>query len=174
MTVALKPRIFAVAGIPGAGKTTFIQKQILAGVFPQDAFIHDCDAVMLNLAGYQEDLQRNGPEFAFSKWELPARRLAEEALVQAVEHRQDIIYDRSCALTSCLTFIESLVKESGYELFFYFLEIDVQRAVQRTQAREQETGRHIPLSIIEDRAKTLEQLLPVYRALAAESFVIKT
>jgi predicted ABC-type ATPase len=169
MTNLLPPRIFVVAGAPAAGKTTFIQQQIQAGVLPADAFMHDCDAVMQGLKGYQDDLRLHGSAFAFSKWELLARDVAEEALFQAVERRQDIIYDRSCALMSSFTFIENVVKEKNYHLFFYYLEINIEIALQRASVREKETGRHTPAGVIEDRIKALQELLPQYQALAVQT-----
>ncbi|WP_043873578.1 zeta toxin family protein [Legionella massiliensis] len=161
-----QPRVFAVAGAPAAGKTTFVQQQIQTGVFPSAAFIHDCDLTMQNLKGYQEDLQRHGSAFAFSKWEMPARYLAEEELAEALRRKQDIIYDRSCALNSSLSFLEHLVTEKNYQLYFYYLEVDVETAERRALAREKATGRHVPVSLIKERISSLQKLLPAYQRLA--------
>jgi predicted ABC-type ATPase len=167
-----QPRIFVVAGGPAAGKTTYIQKQLHAGVFPADAFIHDCDAVMESLPEYQNDLQRVGSVAAFTAWELPARQLAEEALFAAAQQRQNIIYDRSCALLSSFEFIEKLVTQKTYQLIFYYLEVDTEVAIKRAHAREKATGRHIPTRMIQERINALRKFLPEYQALAIQAFTI--
>jgi predicted ABC-type ATPase len=167
-----QPLIFVVAGGPAAGKTTYIQKQLHAGVFPANAFIHDCDAVMESLPEYQDDLQRLGPVLAFTNWELPARELAEAALFAAVERKQNIIYDRSCALMSSFEFIKSLVNQKAYQLFFYYLEVDTEVAIKRAYTREKTTGRHIPTHVIEDRINAVQQFLPDYQALATQTLKI--
>jgi predicted ABC-type ATPase len=159
-------RIFVVAGGPAAGKTTYIQKQLHAGIFPANAFIHDCDSVMESLQEYQDDLQQWGPVAAFTTWEIPARQLAEEALFAAAERKQNIIYDRSCALMSSFEFIETLVRQKSYQLFFYYLEVDIEVAIKRAQAREKATGRHTPTHVIADRINAVRTFLPGYQALA--------
>lgn len=167
-----QPHIFAIAGAPCSGKSTYINKLFQENVVPPTAFLHDCDTVMETLPGYQEDVKQLGSAIAFSKWELPARHLAELALFQAVEQKQDIIYDRSCALTSSYKFIHHLVKEQDYLLIFYHLEIDLRTALQRAKMREKHIGRHIPPIDIEARMNQLQKLLPLYQVLAHQYFTI--
>src|SRR4051794_8709303 len=109
-----RPTIYAVAGPPASGKTTFVANGLDKGIFPKKALWHDCDAVMVQMPEYQEDRKLLGSVKAFQKWELPARELAERALFEAVLQGRDIIYDRSCALIESYEFLKALVNERNY------------------------------------------------------------
>jgi predicted ABC-type ATPase len=161
------PTIFAVAGSPAAGKTSFIQKKIKEETFfPKDVFIHDCDAVMDSLEDYQSDLRTLGPMKAFQNWELPAREKAESLLMEAVKERKDIIYDRSCALPSSYFFLQDLVENHGYTLIMHVLYVTKENALFRAEEREKETGRHIPESVLLERMVGIATLWPSYLKLA--------
>jgi predicted kinase len=67
---------------------------------------------------------------------------------------------------SSFEFIESLVRQQDYQLFFYYLEVDIDVAIRRAHAREKATGRHIPPHVIEDRLNAVRTFLPAYQALA--------
>jgi hypothetical protein len=92
------PTIFAIAGSPASGKTSFIQKKKEEDFFPKDVFLHDCDAVMISLEGYQSDLQCLGSLTAFQNWEIPAREIAENLLIEAVKEKKNWqTYTRRCS-----------------------------------------------------------------------------
>ncbi|MGZ3634124.1 MAG: zeta toxin family protein [Parachlamydiaceae bacterium] len=161
------PTIFAVAGSPAAGKTSFIQAKMKEkGFFPKDVFIHDCDAVMDSLEGYQSDLHTLGPTKAFQNWELPAREKAESLLMEAVREQKDIIYDRSCALPSSYDFLKDLVENHGYTLIMHVLYVTEKNALFRAAEREKETGRHIPENVLLERMLGIATLWPSYLKLA--------
>ena len=103
------PTIYAIAGIPGAGKTTFRDKALRNGLLPESAFVYDCDAVMEQIPDYLADLERFGGQTAFLNWELAARQIALQQLEQRVAQQQDIIYDRYCALPDSYTFIKNAI-----------------------------------------------------------------
>jgi predicted kinase len=160
------PTIFAIAGSPASGKTSFIRERIKENCFPEDVFIHDCDAVMTSLEGYQADLQSLGSIQAFQNWELPAREIAENLLMEAVREKKNIIYDRSCALPSSYTFLKDLVENHGYTLIMHVLYVTKENAFFRAEKRERTTGRHIPKDTLLERMIGIKTLWPSYLKLA--------
>jgi predicted ABC-type ATPase len=166
------PTIYAVAGAPASGKTTFVKAYLNRGVFSPNPFKHDCDEVMEALEEYQNDLKVYGSAYAFEKWEIIAREKAHQLLEEAVLKRRDIIYDRSCTLPDSLVFIRNLVEEQNYRLKMYTLHITEEEALRRARKREVETGRHIPEKIVKERLRRMSLLWPDYLALAEEAFLI--
>jgi predicted ABC-type ATPase len=166
--------IYAVAGAPASGKTSFVQRGLKEGLFPAEAFLHDCDAVMSEFEGYQADLKKFGPADAFKNWELAAREAAQNQLERAVEGKNDIIYDRSCALLSCYHFLENAVKKQGYKLILHGLHINLDQALARAAERERQTRRHIPLELIQERLKMFSVLWPSYLALSEKAYLYDT
>jgi predicted ABC-type ATPase len=160
------PTIFAIAGSPASGKTSFIQEKNKEIFFPKDVFIHDCDAVMTSLAGYQSDLQSLGPVIAFQNWELPAREIAENLLMEAVKEKKNIVYDRSCALPSSYMFLKDLVENHGYTLIMHVLYVTKENAFFRAEEREKKTGRHIPKDVLLERMIGIRDLWSSYLKLA--------
>jgi predicted kinase len=170
-TLHADPTIFAIAGPPAAGKSTFIQEKIRENFFPEDIFIHDCDAVMNSLEGYQLDLKTVGSALAFQKWELPAREIAESMLTEAVQARKNIIYDRSCALPASYIFLQDIVEKYDYTLVMHILHVSKQEALSRAEKREKTTGRHIPKNVILERMAGIKELWPSYAKLAKFSYL---
>ena len=166
-----EPRIFAIAGSPAAGKTTFVQDKLREKFFPDNVFIHDCDAVMNSLEGYQADLKLLGSVKAFEKWELPARELAESMLLDAVKAKKHIIYDRTCALPSSYSFLSDIVQKHGYTLIMHVLYVNKEEAVTRATQRERLTGRHIPQTSLFERMLGIKSLWPSYVKLAKQCFL---
>ena len=169
-----EPTIYAVAGSPGAGKTTFIVRALEKGLLPRDASIHDCDAVMCSLDDYKSDRNSMGPIPAFIKWELPAREIAEADLGKTIEAGNDVIYDRSCGLLSSYLFLKHLIEKKSYRLVMHVLYIHVSEALARTRAREELTGRHIPEETLRERLRMLSGLWPSYLALSQEAYLYES
>jgi predicted kinase len=74
--------IFAPIGIPGCGKSTFINRLVKAGKFPASSVI-STDEIRLALCGNLSDQSRNGEVFAY----------AEEAIVATLLSGRDAYYD---------------------------------------------------------------------------------
>lgn len=160
------PIIFAIAGSPASGKTSFIQEKNKENFFPKNVFIHDCDAVMTSLEGYQSDLQSLGPVIAFQNWELPAREIAENLLMEAVKEKRNIVYDRSCALPSSYMFLKDLVDSHRYTLIMHALYVTKENAFFRAEEREKKNGRHISKPVLLERMLGIRDLWPSYLKLA--------
>lgn len=166
------PFLYAIAGIPTAGKTSFRVNAIAKGVLPPHAFVHDCDDVMDSLPEYRQQLAQEGPAAAFNQWELAARQLAEQQLQAPIQLKRDIIYDRSCALPESYAFIKNLVEQHDYKLIMHLLVINVAEAKRRAIVREKQHGRHSPEQMLEERYHLLRDLWPEYLKLASEAFII--
>lgn len=166
------PFLYAIAGIPAAGKTSFRINAVAKGVLPAHAFVHDCDAVMEAIPEYQQQLAQEGTAAAFRKWEITARELAEQQLQNPIQLKRDIIYDRSCALPESYTLIKNLVEQHGYRLIMHVLMINADEAKKRAIHREKQHGRHLPESLIVERLQYLRDLWPKYLQLATEAFIL--
>lgn len=168
-----KPVIYAIAGGPATGKTTFVASALDKGLLPTSAFVHDCDAVMVNLRGYQEQLAREqDPAKAWHDWQLIAREIAEQQLEEQISAKNDVIYDRSCALEGSYTFLQDLVNNRGYCLVLYVLHVPLGEAHSRALKRELTTQRHVPPEVITERHIMLSKLWPHYVQLATEAYVL--
>jgi len=160
------PVIYVIAGGIGAGKTSFRKSLLAKGRLPEDAVLHDPDAVMQALPGYLKMLDETGDTAsAFATWEMPARFLAEEILSAAVWSKRDVIYERTCAIDTAPAFLKN-VKEQGYRIEMHLLHTDLDTALERARRREGVEGRHTPPSVIRERYTALLRLWPEYRALA--------
>lgn len=173
MTIAKddSPCIYVVAGSPAAGKTRFVNRGLQNGLFPSDAVIHDCDSLMCNMPEYLYLSERFGARIAFEKLESPARKKSEALLARAIEAKKTIVYDRSCGLPSSYFFLKNLVERNRYGLIVHALYVDLNRAVQRAEARERENGRHFPPSLIRERSGMFSALWPHYLALSEKAFL---
>ncbi len=162
-----RPVVYAMAGIPASGKSSFVSLARREGRFPDSAFVLNPDVVMAALDEYRHDLESKGPETAFSTWELPARELNYELLAEALDKGANIIKDMSCARPENYQMLEQF-KDQGYEIRMFHIMVDPDVALQRLSSRESATGRHTPAELIHERARSLAALLPRYRTLVNE------
>lgn len=168
-----KPTIYAIAGGPAAGKTTFVAQSLHNNLLPTSAFLHDCDAVMVSLPGYQKQLAtEHDPAKAWADWQLIAREIAEQQLAEKIAAKEDVIYDRSCALENSLTFLKDLVENQGYSLKMYVLYVPLAVAHDRATKREIDSQRHVPPKIITERHVIISQLWLDYMQLATEAYIL--
>ncbi|MCB9987725.1 MAG: zeta toxin family protein [Rhodospirillales bacterium] len=159
------PVVYAMAGVPGAGKSTFVMQAMKDGRFPQNAFILNPDRVMQALPEYQIDLTEKSREEAFERWEMPARDLAYQMFEMAVDEGDDIIKDMGCSREENLIMLQNL-KDKGYRLEMHYVHCTPEEAVRRANAR----GRYTPEAMIYDRAQALTRLLPHYQELADDFY----
>ncbi len=156
-----KRTLFAMCGIPGAGKSTFVAEALNRQVFSQDAFILNPDHVMKTLPEYKACLHGNGAEIAFTKWEMPARELAYSMFNAAVAKQLDVIIDMGCVREEDLNNILNC-KQHGYYIDMHYIYCPVDVAAKRLGTRV----RHTPIDMLQSRQKMLEALLPQYRILS--------
>jgi predicted ABC-type ATPase len=152
------------AGIPAAGKSTFVSAAQDKGDFPKAAFVFNPDRIMTSLPEYQQAVQQEGLVSGFIKWEMPARALSHELFEEAASRRLDIIKDMACAREENFQMLQAL-KQAGYKVKMFYIAIDATMAIQRCKTR---SSRHTPDALIHERQAALQGLLPRYRVLADE------
>ena len=157
------PTVYAMCGIPGAGKSSFVKQMRATGVFPEQAFTLNPDMVMEALPEYCQLKSQSGAEEAFLQLEMPTRDLAYSMLGIAQERRLDIIKDMGCTRQENLNKLIDL-KSSGYRIKTHYIEVDPETAIRRIQTRE----RHTPTAMIHERYEALRELLPQLRGLSDE------
>lgn len=158
-----KPVLYATCGIPGAGKSTFVDQKLESGEFPTNAYILNPDRVMVTLPEYQTDCQSLGAQEAYQKWELPARELAYDMADRVSKTRGNIIKDMGCANPLSLELVKKL-KSKGYRILMYHIDCDLNEAFRRIDQRDFQISREA----VELRYQLLNDLLPEYQALADE------
>lgn len=158
-----QPVLHAMAGIPGAGKSTFVAQERKAGRLPERAFVMNPDIVMTALEGYAADLESRGPQAAFDRWELPARAFAHELLKDARRRRLDVIQDMACARREDVETLRTF-RADGYRVCVWYVECPVDVALERIARRMARTGRYTPGAMVRERAAAIRQLLPRIRA----------
>lgn len=161
-------QVYSTAGIPAAGKFTFIAQLITNSILPSNAFLLNPDSIMEFLPEYQEDVARFGAESAFARWEEPSVDLAYELLDTARLMGLDIIIDMGLARPESLDLIQQLKYKDGYRITIYWLDTPIDVALERIRHRK----RHTPIEMVRSRALILSGLRAKYYALADEFHTI--
>lgn len=144
------PILMHMAGIPGAGKTTFYHSR----PWPEHVFIA-FDDIMENIEAYKQDRLKFGNAEAFSRWELPARVIGYELLCRAVKAHKNIFFDNGASSNAHLHLMKN-IKSFGYGSEMYYISCSLETAIERAARREKEINRHIPVETIRQRyQKTL-------------------
>jgi predicted ABC-type ATPase len=163
-----RPQLFAAAGNIAAGKTSLLRFLSSAGKLPAaHAVRHDPDAVMSEISGYRADTLVN-PANAFERWEIPARKLADEIFTAAVERRCDVVYDRTCAFPETVQLFRNVKMNEHYHLNMYFVWAFLPECLQRAKQRAQSSRRFVPEKVIVERAEALRALFPKYLEIVDE------
>lgn len=160
-----KPVLHATCGIPGAGKSTFVDQKLAEGIFPSNAYILNPDRVMVALPEYQADCEVLGEQGAYQKWELPARDLAYGMAGRVGNMHGHMIKDMGCANPLSLDLVKDL-KNKGYRVVMHHIDCDMNEAFRRIDQRAFRISREA----VENRYHLLNELLPEYRALADEFY----
>lgn len=151
-------------GIPGAGKSTFWQKNKKA--FADFIFV-GFDTLMAMLPEYQKDVENLGLKEAFARWELPARIAGYELLIRAMEQKKNIFFDHGGSPELHLEIMRA-AKVDGYHTKMYYIKCDVETALQRTTAREKEIQRHTPEKLIIERYPLVEKRATQFKEIVDE------
>jgi len=149
--------VHAMAGIPGAGKTTFAVRAMGDGRFPKGAFILNPDRVMEALPRYRADYVNWGPQKAFDKWEMPARELAYAMSQEAADRGLPIVKDMGMVRDENWEMLQGF-KNRGYAIHLHVISCPLETAMAACAER----ARFFPLEQIAERAAALEQFLGQY------------
>lgn len=158
-----KPVLYAMAGIPGAGKSTFVRNAVERRYFPKDAFILSPDLVMENIPAYRADYAKLGAEEAFLKWEMPARTLAYDLAQEAAAQRMNIVKDMGLVRIENWRMLMDL-RSKGYKIVIHHIMCDANEAVRRCAERD----RHFPAQKIYERARDLDAFMVEFADVAHE------
>jgi predicted kinase len=166
---AANPRIvYAMLGIPGSGKSEYVDAAIKRGEFPARAFVLDPDRVMQALPAYQDELALSGKQTAYRHWEIPARllayKLSQQAAVRGVAIIQDMGGVRREDFDRLMVF-----KALGYQLHFTYVHCPVEECLRRVAAQ---TTRHTAEAMVRERDQSLRLLLPEYAKVADQFRVL--
>lgn len=151
------PKFIQVSGIPGSGKTTFIEKHGFKN-YLYIAF----DKIMTSLDEYQSDVIKLGPVEAFKKWEMPSRVIGYKILEQAIDNKLNIVLEHSGTNFAHVELFKKL-PSLGYNSEINFTLCDIDTACKRTVEREKATQRHTPKELIEQRNASIQKFLKIYQ-----------
>lgn len=167
-----RPFLLHMLGIPGAGKTTFLD--ILLQNWPStiDAkpTLLGFDQVMQALPCYQSYPDK---EAAFASLELPARAAGYSILERLLEKKTSILFDNGGSAPSHPDLLLRARDTHGFQIIFVSIVTKTEAARARVDARAIAAGQHTPLHYLEERAQKLQHLMGVYRTLTPHFFEIE-
>lgn len=153
------PTLLQVSGIPGAGKSTYCATNLL----PNYLYL-SFDKIMTSLKGYQQELLLNGNEIAFKKYEMIARVIGYELLDRALGKKLNIMFEHSGTNSAHLELFKN-IKDKGYKTAVNFIVCDTNLAIKRAKERAVKLNRHVPESLIKERAQHFSEYIDAYKKL---------
>jgi len=167
ITPQSSPKLYATCGIPGAGKSYFVDIKLDTGDFPTDAYILNPDRLMVALPEYMNDAEKHGAQTAYETWELPVRDLAYQFADETVANKGNIIKDMGCANPLSLDLIKR-AKSDGYHITMFYIYCDSTEAFRRINQRDFQ----ISQTEVIDRLNMLGKLIPDYKEIADEFLML--
>lgn len=158
-----KPIIDHMLGIPGSGKSTYVQKYKDSGRLAHDAVILSFDQIMESLPGYQTDALLLGAKAAFNKWEMAARAIGYTILAEATQRAINVVFDHGGATGSRhghVNLLKVLKEQYGYTVRMHHIDAPMDICLQRVSRR----SRHLDPQVIPVRHAILASLIPDYKA----------
>lgn len=155
------------SGIPGAGKSSFLQLLQSRGLIRPEAYWLDPDGAMKAMPEYRRDFKVLGQDEAYARWELPARRIAYAGFEEARRAGLPVVIDMACARRENLDMVRAL-KDGGYTVYMIQVLCPPEVAHQRARRRD----RPMPLDRIIERMAGIAALAPEFRNLADDYLVL--
>lgn len=161
----LSPSLLSMAGIPGSGKSTLVERFKAEHVTPTLPYEHNPDVIMEGLPQYVNDFRELGRVLARRRWELYARSIAEDHLFPSAIARQvNIVVDMGFARQAIFDMI-ARARDHGYDIKIVFVFCNIDVAIDRASTR----NRNVDTSTIVERAKFLKERFLSIVDLAADS-----
>ena len=160
------PELLQVSGIPGAGKSTYCAKHMLSNYL-----YLSFDNIMTKLEGYKKELALNGNEKAFKKYEMVARVIGYELLNRALSLNINIMLEHSGTNNAHLELFKN-VKNKGYKTSIDFIVCDTDLAIKRAKERSIKINRHVPESLIIERASAYKEYINEYKKITSNINVL--
>lgn len=153
---ALHPVITPVMGIPGSGKSTFLNAMTASNTMKLGF-----DDVMTKIPAYAEEVKADN-EAAYNRWTLCARALGYEILFRAFDRKLNVAFEHSGTREDHVALL-GFMQKNGYKIDMVTIQISQELAEQRAAAR---TAHFLPAGMIAERYAIFQRLLPQYQALA--------
>ncbi|MDR2563237.1 MAG: AAA family ATPase [Prevotellaceae bacterium] len=164
------PFICNVSGIPAAGKSTYCKRLMRGeisfnGIDFSNVLYFAFDEIMQNPAlPYHIDAAKD-LQYAFDRWEAPARIAGYELLKRAVDANLNILFEHSSSLKQHVNLFDLLISHYGYEFYFVYLNLDANEARKRVEDRAKQENRTFASERIDERYAAINSLLPEYKKL---------
>lgn len=169
MMSAAVPVFLHMLGIPGSGKTTFLEVLREKWQGNPCPVLLGFDQVMQAMPEYQAMTDK---VVAFDRFELPARELGYRKLDAMMVQRSPILFDNGGSAEHHIEILKKAAQQ-GYRIILVEIETDVTHSRARVDARAVTEGRHTPLAYLAERAEKLAKLKDHYRALTPHYYTIK-
>lgn len=147
------PYWIQVMGIPGAGKTLFVEALAKRLSYRAPYALAANDVFLVQLPAYQAMADK---ALAFETHDGTARAIAFSVFKELTKRRADVIYEHSTVYPAVRDLVK-YVKHEGYALFLVRITVPLAVAKKRARAREREIGRHVPEYVIEERVPLVEE-----------------
>lgn len=161
-----KPELFLTGGLPGAGKSSILKKEMYDG-YKEKFVIIDSDAIKEKLAA-ADGLENLGIHAA--SYHAEADDIISDIFSQAVERRMNIGLDGTMKNQKKMLDVVSNFKDMGYNVEVAFVDLPPQKAMERGTERFVRGGRFVdPVYIASNdhknpaTAQALKDHVDVYR-----------
>ncbi len=158
---AANPVLIHMLGIPGAGKSTFLEILRKKWNSASPAYLLGFDQIMTDIAAYQAIADKDA---AFAKYELPARETGYRLLDNLMIKRANILFDNGGSAAHHLDLLQH-AKNVGYYVVLVSITAPLNTAQQRIDARAALEARTTPPHYLSERHEKLAALEMQYRRL---------
>lgn len=157
-----KPLAIIMMGAPGAGKSMCIQNITKNS----DQFVEvGVDNVMERIPEYKKAINlgfdRDGKIISAKNACEIARNEATEITValreEVIDSRRNLVYDGTGQNYSLYKYLIEKLKNKGYKVKIYYIDVDLEQSKSRVKNRAQNTGRLIPDHVIESIYKNAKK-----------------
>lgn len=131
-------KAFIVIGLPASGKSSAVAERLAR---KYGALIIDSDEAKERLPEFTDGLLADAVHKESSK-------IAERVRSNAIENGDNIVLTLVGKTESKLRNLISALKNNGYEVNLHYVDLPVDKAMERGRARFAETGRNVPLDYI--------------------------
>lgn len=158
------PVLLHMLGIPGAGKTTFLNLlfEKWSKTRPISPTLLGFDQVMQQIPAYQQTPDKI---VAFSTYELPARDAGYKIFNRLMEKKASILFDNGGSAATHPELLRVARDVHGYRIAIVEIAVPLAEARARIDTRSVVEGQHTPAVYLEDRAQKLSKLREEYMAI---------
>ena len=144
-----KPVAVLMGGGSASGKGTLRSALVIPRLQSEgiSVGISDCDDIKSQLPEYEHFLQQN-PESAALRVHEESMDIAMEAMDALIDNKKNLLFDGTMKDVRKYSKIIDKLHSAGYEVQIVGADVPISTAVERSNARAQQTGRKVPEGII--------------------------